>query len=257
MMCIERLIPGTRLPKLSGWLWRAATLNTCQIAVVIVAGISWNRWLKGTSLLSAAMWPDWLAALATYFLSTFVFYWWHRIRHESRFWWRVAHQIHHSASRLEILTSFYKHPFEILLNSVLSAVLVYPLMGCSAVQGGYYTLLIAGGELFYHWNIHTPRWVGEWFQRPESHRIHHQRDRHSKNYSDLPLWDKLFRTFSNPKNGDNIVCGFSDEKEAHLAPMLLIQEVETKRLSEPLDFRPGCLGCNKRHRCERDQAELE
>jgi sterol desaturase/sphingolipid hydroxylase (fatty acid hydroxylase superfamily) len=251
MLLIERVIPGTKMPKVAGWLWRAVMLNLCQIAIVIVAGVTWNEWLKGWSLLHATTWPDWIASLTTYIFSTFVFYWWHRIRHESHFWWRFAHQIHHSASRLEILTSFYKHPFEILINSVLSALLVYPIMGCSAQQGAYYTLLIAVGEMFYHWNVHTPRWLGHWFQRPESHRIHHQRDRHSKNYSDLPIWDKLFGTFSNPTNGDKVMCGFSDVRERKLTPMLLAREVETARVSEPLVFRPCCFGCEKSHRCDR------
>ncbi len=226
-------------------------LNLCQIAVVIIAGFTWNRWLQGTSLLQAHSWSVWTGSLSTYIFSTFVFYWWHRIRHESPFWWRVAHQIHHSASRLEILTSFYKHPFEIVVNSILSAIVVYPIMGCSTIQGGYYTLLIAIGEMFYHWNIRTPRWVGHFFQRPESHRIHHQRNRHSKNYSDLPVWDKIFGTFSNPKHGTGVVCGFSKAAEMQLPSMLFLKEVDTQRASEPLDFRPCCLGCGKSHRCER------
>ena len=252
MMVLERGMPATILPKVPGWLWRAIMLNLCQIAVVIVAGFTWNAWLQGNSLLQAHDWPVWIGAFSTYLFSTFVFYWWHRIRHESPFWWRVAHQIHHSASRLEILTSFYKHPFEIVVNSILSAVVVYPIMGCSTTQGGYYTILNAIGEMFYHWNIRTPRWVGHLFQRPESHRIHHQRNRHSKNYSDLPVWDKLFGTFSNPKNGDNIVCGFSGGLEMQLPAMLFLKEVESKRTSEPLNIHPCCFGCGKRHRCERD-----
>lgn len=253
LMLTERLLPGTRMPKVAGWLWRAVVLNLCQIGIVIVAGKTWNVWVQGRSLIHATAWPDWIASFCTYVVSTVVFYWWHRVRHESPFWWRFAHQIHHSAARLEILTSFYKHPFEILVNSLLSALIVYPLMGCSTVQGGYYTLLIAAGEMFYHWNMHTPRWIGHLFQRPEPHRIHHQRDRHSKNYSDLPVWDKLWGTFSNPKNGDKIVCGFSNQLETQLPRMILAEELETARLSEPLDFRPMCLGCGKRSRCDREK----
>ena len=252
MMVVERLWAGTRMPKVQGWLFRAITLNLCQIIIVILAGFTWNKWLQGYSVFRSFEWYDWIAVLSTYLLSTLVFYWWHRVRHESSFWWRFAHQIHHSASRLEILTSFYKHPFEIFLNSIISAILVYPIMGCSPSQGGYYTLVIAVGEMFYHWNIHTPRWLGHFFQRPESHRIHHQKERHSKNYSDLPIWDKLFSTFSNPKNGDAIVCGFSSGLENNLAPMILGKEVETARLSEPLNFRPSCFGCNKGYRCEKN-----
>lgn len=251
MLVIERLFPATKLPRVPGWWVRAIAINFFQIATVLVAGVTWNRWLQGWSLFQCHLAPDWLATALTYVFSTLVFYWWHRIRHESRFWWRVAHQIHHSASRIEILASFYKHPFEIVLNSVLTAIIVYPIMGCSPVQGGYYTIIIAVGEMLYHWNIHTPRWCGHWFQRPESHRIHHQRDRHTKNYSDLPIWDKIWGTFSNPTNGDRIECGFANEKETQLVEMLKTQEVDTQKQSDPLDWRIACLGCEKRHRCDK------
>jgi sterol desaturase/sphingolipid hydroxylase (fatty acid hydroxylase superfamily) len=250
MLAAERIFPATRLPRVPKWLFWSIALNLFQILTVIVAGRTWNQWLQAGSIFHLAALPTWLGALITYFFSTFVFYWWHRIRHESAFWWRIAHQIHHSASRLEILTSFYKHPAEIVINSMLSAIVTYPIMGCSTRQGACYTMLIAFGEMFYHWNIHTPRWLGHWFQRPESHRIHHQRDRHSRNYSDLPVWDKMFGTFANPKNGDAIVCGFGPPMEARLPEMIMAREVDTKRLSEPISFRPACFGCSKSVRCE-------
>jgi len=47
---------------------------------------------------------------------------WHRARHESDFLWRWLHQVHHSPVRIEIMTTFYKHPVEQLVNGVLSSV---------------------------------------------------------------------------------------------------------------------------------------
>lgn len=253
LLFVERMIPATELPKVPNWLFRAISFNLTQITIVLIAGFTWNLWLQGYSIFSIDAIGVLLGAFITYLVSTFIFYWWHRIRHESKFWWRFAHQIHHSASRLEILTSFYKHPFEILINSALSAIIVFPLMGCSNQQAAVYTFFIAVGEMFYHWNIHTPRWVGHLFQRPESHRIHHQKDMHSKNYSDLPLWDKLFGTFSNPKNADKVKCGFIVENELDIKAMLLGKEIDTKRKSEPLDFCPACFGCHKKHRCDKER----
>jgi sterol desaturase/sphingolipid hydroxylase (fatty acid hydroxylase superfamily) len=250
MVIYEKLRPATVLPEVRDWWTRAIGANVGQLVVVIVAGFTWNRWLQGYSLFHAAHWNDGVAVLVTYVVSTFLFYWWHRVRHESAFWWRWAHQIHHSVSRLEILASFYKHPFEITLDSILSAVIVFPLMGCSPWQAAFYTVLIGLGEMFYHWNIHTPRWVGVWFQRPESHRIHHQRERHTKNYGDLPLWDYLFGTYSNPKHADTIACGFAEERETRVGEMLVGKEVDVTRRPEPLDFRPACWGCRKKHLCQ-------
>jgi len=105
----ERLHPGWALPAVRGWWWRVLTSNAAQLAIVLLAGLTWERWLTGASMLqlSAAM-PAWLGGLAAYGLATFVFYWWHRARHEVQWLWLGFHQIHHSPQRLEVITSFYQ-----------------------------------------------------------------------------------------------------------------------------------------------------
>jgi hypothetical protein len=74
-------------------------------------------------------------------------------------------------------------------------------------------------ELFYHWNIRTPYWLGFLIQRPESHLVHHQEGLHTYNFSDLPLWDILFGTFRNPREW-NARCGFANDREEHLFQLL-------------------------------------
>jgi sterol desaturase/sphingolipid hydroxylase (fatty acid hydroxylase superfamily) len=74
-------------------------------------------------------------------------------------------------------------------------------------------------ELFYHWNVRTPWWLGFLVQRPESHCVHHQAGLHAWNYADLPLWDALFGTLRNPRRWDGS-CGFG-ESEHRLGAMLL------------------------------------
>ena len=119
-------------------------------------------------------------------------------RHEHPLLWRGFHQIHHSPQRLEVITSFYQHPGEMVVNSIIGTFLVYAFLGLSPEAGGVYTLCTALGEFFYHTNVKTPRWVGFFFQRPEMHRIHHQVGRHKNNYGDITWWDMLFETYENP-----------------------------------------------------------
>jgi hypothetical protein len=59
-----------------------------------------------------------------------------------------GHQVHHSPSRIEVLTSFYKHPVEILCDAILSAVILYPLMGCSLLGAFWYNFFAGTGENF-------------------------------------------------------------------------------------------------------------
>ncbi|HEY1137251.1 MAG TPA: sterol desaturase family protein [Xanthomonadaceae bacterium] len=221
----ERLFPGWSLPKVRTWPLRVVLVNLVQLGVVVLAGVTWERWLSSASLfqLSTHVSPI-VGGLIAYFIATFVFYWWHRWRHEYDVLWRGFHQIHHSPQRLEVITSFYKHPGEMVVNSIIGSLLVYTLLGLSPEAGAIYTLCTALGEFFYHTSIRTPRWIGYVFQRPEMHRIHHQHGRHRNNYGDIVWWDMLFGTYENPAEWTGS-CGFDDEKEQQLGAMLRYRDV--------------------------------
>jgi sterol desaturase/sphingolipid hydroxylase (fatty acid hydroxylase superfamily) len=224
-MLIERRWPGWRLPRVPTWPARVIAVNLVQVGVVLLAGVSWDRWFSRWSLfhLGAAV-PWLLGGVIAYLISTFVFYWWHRWRHEVGFLWRGFHQIHHSPQRIELITSFYKHPLEMTVNSMIGSALTYALLGLDLRGAAVYTACCALGEFFYHTSVRTPRWVGWIFQRPEQHRVHHQHGRHLNNYGDLPLWDLLFGTFENPREF-TATCGFDPEKEERLGAMLAFADV--------------------------------
>ena len=222
---LERIIPGWRLPRVPTWPVRVVLINLVQLSVVLVAGATWERWFAQASLLHFSRWlPPFAGGLLAYFVATFIFYWWHRWRHEVPVLWRLFHQIHHSPQRIEVITSFYKHPGEMIVNSLIGAILVYALLGLSVEGGAIYTLCTALGEFFYHTNVRTPHWVGYVFQRPEMHRIHHQYRRHKNNYADLPCWDMLFGTYENPPRFA-ATCGFDNAREQRLATMLAYRDL--------------------------------
>lgn len=97
-----------------------------------------------------------------------------------------------------------------------------PLPGVS----GWYprNFFAATGKYFYHANIRTPTWLRYFVQTPELHSIHHQYDVHRFNFSDIPLWDRLFGTYR-----DTIEfmprCGFPDGAEQGLPEMLRFKDV--------------------------------
>ena len=230
---LERALPGWPLPQVRTWPLRVLLINGVQLFVVLLAGWTWERWLSSASLFHLAEYVSpTIGGLIAYFIATFVFYWWHRWRHEYNFLWRGFHQIHHSPQRLEVITSFYKHPGEMMVNSIIGSVLVYTLLGLSLEGGAIYTLCTALGEFFYHTNIKTPRWVGFFFQRPEMHRIHHQHNRHKNNFGDLTWWDMLFGTYENPKEWVH-TCGFDDAKEQQLLQMLAYKDVHNETEAVP------------------------
>lgn len=219
MIACELGYPGRSWPGVAGWWGRAALLNLAQVGMVFLAGVAWDGWMVRHRLWSADKLGVAGGAIVGYLSITVIYYWWHRWRHEFDFLWRWFHQVHHSPQRIEVITSFYKHPFELLVNSILSSAILYLLVGVGP-EAALVAVLITGlAELFYHWNVPTPHWLGYIIQRPESHCVHHQEGAHSYNYADLPLWDMLFGTFRNPRHFE-ARCGFGPEKEPLLVPML-------------------------------------
>jgi sterol desaturase/sphingolipid hydroxylase (fatty acid hydroxylase superfamily) len=230
-IAVEWRFAGRDFPAVSHWWRRALLLNAGQAGLLYATGTAWDGWFQAHRLWHADHLGLWGGVVVGYVTHTFVYYWWHRARHASPLLWRFVHQIHHSPQRIEIITAFYKHPIEILINSFLSSTVLYVVVGLSPQQA-LITMIINGlAELFYHWNIKTPQWIGYIIQRPEMHCIHHEEGRHQNNYGDLPIFDLLFGTFQNPRSFEGR-CGFTDQREQLLLPMLRGVDVHTTK-SEP------------------------
>lgn len=219
MVGIELLQPGRAFPEVAKWHVRALAFNGVQGLSLFTVGTLADRFFseRGTTLLHG-LGPV-SGALMGYVVHSFVYYWWHRWRHQVNFLWRIFHQFHHSPQRIEIVTSFYKHPLEIILNGVLSSAVLHGLLGLS-VEAATGAFLLSGlAELFYHWNVKTPHWLGYIIQRPESHCVHHEEGLHAFNYGDLPIFDWLFGTLRNPRQWHK-TCGLGPKNELRIADML-------------------------------------
>lgn len=220
----ERLKPGRELPHSKNWYVRAIFINLIQLAMIGVAGVTWNKFFRQYTIFEFGAWQSpALEGLFYWFVGTFIFYWWHRLRHANG-WWLIFHQLHHSPSRIEVLTSFYKHPVEIAADSILIGFVMYCVFGGTGEAGAWYALYAATGEYFYHANVKTPHWIGYFFQRPEHHSIHHQLGVHKYNYSDITWWDRLFGTFKDTKDFSDR-CGFPNDNETKLKEILRFKDV--------------------------------
>lgn len=216
--------PRRELGTVARWRRRAVALSVVQISAAFLGAVFLDPWLQDLRLFSAAPLGWFGGTVVGYLGITFLWYWWHRARHEVPFLWRTLHQVHHSPTRLELLTTYFKHPLESVSNVVLGGVAMYLVLGLTPGQSAAVATLCGLAEFFYHWNVETPRWLGWFIQRPESHCIHHERGRHTSNYGDLPLWDALFGTLHNPESDADVDCGFGDD-EGRLPEMLTCRRV--------------------------------
>ncbi|MEB2777843.1 sterol desaturase family protein [Algoriphagus sp. D3-2-R+10] len=164
-----------------------------------------------------------LIGLLTYQL---FLYGWHWSMHRSNKLWKVFHQMHHSSERLDIPSTFYFSPMDMIGFTLLGSIVFALFMGVSPQSITVIILSLNFLSIFQHANIQTPQWLGYFIQRPEQHAIHHQRGVHKYNYSDFPVYDLIFGTFSNPKTfeGEN---GFYDGASTRVLEMIMFKDVSS------------------------------
>ncbi|WP_269532970.1 sterol desaturase family protein [Chitinimonas sp. BJYL2] len=156
--------------------------------------------------------------------TSLVHYWWHRAEHRFNLFWRLGHQLHHSARRIDVAGAFVVHPVEVVIKTAIGVTVGSVLLGLASEVAAMVTALLAVISIFQHWNISTPRWLGWIIPRPEMHGLHHEFDIHARNYGDLAIWDILFGTYANPAHFDSPV-GFTETASRRWLAMLLMRDV--------------------------------
>jgi alkylglycerol monooxygenase len=161
---------------------------------VDVAIIGFHFYLYQYRLLDWAGPLQWLITLVAL---DFVFYWYHRASHRSRFLW-AAHVVHHSSERMNFGTALRQSP----TGPFTRALFYWPLPLL-----GFDPLVIASAgavATIYGFWTHTEQINKLWkpleyiFVTPSHHRAHHGSNPEyiDKNYANfLIVWDRMFGTF--------------------------------------------------------------
>ena len=172
LLLLERLRPARHFPVHATWFihWCGLTLFsaiwlTGLVAVWLEIPPVWHV-LTGMA--------TWQAALLMYVVYSFVAYWYHRVRHSSRLLWHYVHYMHHAPTHMDVRVTFWRHPLEMLIDSLV-VLTVGKLLGASV--GAFLGVLLIESilEMFHHSNLHTPRWLrklGYIVQLPEQHLVH-------------------------------------------------------------------------------------
>lgn len=220
----EVIAPASRNTCDRRWLLMSASIGVVTVLITLALGWVFAQAIRTHALLPVpAHWPAWVVGMLSFLLTSFIFYWWHRLIHASDWLWRWTHQLHHSARRIESLTAFYAHPLDTTAAVLIGCLSSYVILGASAAAAALALLLTGLFELFLHADVRTPRWVGWFVQRPEMHRVHHAHGHHAQNYG-LPIWDALFGTLNNPKDW-TAHCGFDEDKSVQIHAMLMGRDV--------------------------------
>lgn len=135
--------------------------------------------------------------------------------------------MHHSSERMDIPSTFYFSPVDMIGFTIMGSIVFALLIGVSAPAITAIILSLNFLSMFQHANISTPQWLGYFIQRPEQHAIHHEQGVHKYNYSDFPIYDWMFGTFNNPK-GFNRETGFYNGASNRIKDMMLFRDVSVE-----------------------------
>ncbi len=200
--------------------------------------------------------PVWKAVLS-FLAIDLLLYFLHKASHSFDCLW-MFHKVHHNDPYLNVSTAFRIHLLEIVIITVMKAMLVIVL----GIQG---SLLLANEAIItfftmlHHTNIsfRGEQFLGRVIITPYLHRAHHstRRNEHDRNYGAvLSIWDRLFGTLAELKpaaiglNGSSpqelislVTCGFTMTGSPSAQPAnldVMIAEAAYYK-AEKRDFRPG------------------
>ena len=140
--------------------------------------------------------PLWFQWLITFVLIDFVFYFYHRCSHRSRFLWAI-HMSHHSSEEMNFAVSFRQAWLGPI--SKIPFFMVLPIVGLDPMMIAVAGVLSTLWGIFGHTQVINKLGLLEWvFNTPSHHRVHHGSNIQyiDKNYGNLLIiWDRLFGTF--------------------------------------------------------------
>lgn len=206
------------------WRLRALAVTVVVFAMSFAVPMLWSRLIGERTLFDLRALGTWGGAAVGVLVYQFFHYWYHRAVHRSDFLFRWVHQMHHSVEGIDAFGAYYLSPLDVLGFTSIASLVFFPLLGVQMEAGIVGNLFLTFAAMFQHANIRTPRWVGYFIQRPESHGIHHERGVHRYNYCDLPLLDMVFGTFRNPETFDR-ECGYYDGASSRIGEMLMGRDV--------------------------------
>ncbi len=201
----------------------------------------------GQNWLGTAWWV-WVLAIIG---DDFNFYWHHRFAHTVRILW-AAHIPHHSSEYFNFGTSFRNSWTIFFIKPVYW--LWMPALGFHPVM----VLMALSINSLYQFTLHSlsvPHlgWFEKIFNTPQLHQVHHSRNfaYMDKNFGGiLIIWDKLFGTFHNGRDGQMRYFGVTKPPNSYNPVKIITHEFENiwqdvrgaKTLKDKLNFIFGAPG---------------
>ena len=220
----EALAPARKLPAVRFWRTRCLVSFAAYFLLSSYLPLLWSGFLAQHQLVDLTTLGTWNGAAVGILVLEAGVYAWHRAVHASDLLWRTFHQMHHSAERIDTYGAFWFSPADMIGWTAVTSLCLTLAVGLTPQATTLVLLTVTALNIFGHANVRTPRWLGYFVQRPESHSRHHQRGAHAGNYAELPVFDMVFGTFANPPRFAK-AAGFYHGASARVADMLCFRDV--------------------------------
>ncbi len=192
--------------------------GSTAVAAIAATGLSaastWTARTASKRLFERRILPDWgggpLALGAAVLGWDFIYYWNHRLQHESRVMWAI-HVVHHSSERYNLSTAL-RQPWADSLGMFVP----YGLMSLLGIRPNLIETARQINLIYQFW-IHTDtiRSLGpfeEVLNTASHHRVHHGSNRRylDRNHGSILItWDRLFGTFQRELDEEPVVYGLT------------------------------------------------
>ena len=224
LMIWEALFPARPLPRVKFWKVKGLIFFGIYFYLSSYLPMLWNTYLSEYQVFDLTSLGTVWGAFAGVMLYQLGVYVWHRSMHKNNLLWRVFHQMHHSAERVDTYGAFLFSPMDMIGYTVLGSLMLVLVAGFSPQASTIILLVNTFFAMFQHANIRTPHWLGYIVQRPEAHAVHHAKGIHGYNYSDIAIYDIMFGTWNNPKRFEQ-ENGFYHGASGRIMDMLLFRDV--------------------------------
>ena len=179
------------------------------VARLLFGGISIAATLWASSFAIFDIGYVWWAFIACFFLEDLSYYWFHRISHESRWFW-ASHVVHHSSQHYNLSTAL-RQTWTGALGGTFLFWMPLAFIGFPPPMIAFFS----GISLVYQFWIHTEaiKRMGPLelvINTPSHHRVHHATNPRylDANYAGvLIIWDRIFGSFVEERDDDPATYG--------------------------------------------------
>jgi sterol desaturase/sphingolipid hydroxylase (fatty acid hydroxylase superfamily) len=129
LMLWEGIFPARKLPYVRFWQAKGIASYVFFLLLSTYLPLAYADWLPTAALLNLSSMNVFAAALVGILVYELGIYFWHRLMHSKDLLWRVFHQMHHSAERLDTYGAFFFSPMDMIGFTVLGTLCISILVG--------------------------------------------------------------------------------------------------------------------------------